>query len=231
MIALIIDDNAIARSTLSELSRQLKGIEIAAECGNALEAYNYLQEQPVDLLLLDIEMPGMSGLELTRNLGDKRPLIIFTTSKKEYAAEAFELNVADYLVKPITPARFIQAIERARQIIESNTEEIQWGEDEFLFVRDSSIVRRLQLNDILYAEAMGDYVKLHTEEKFFVVHTSLRLLEERLPGARFIRIHRSFMVAVDKIDTLQEGAIKIKERSLPVADAYRKALNKRMNVL
>lgn len=231
MIALIIDDNAIARTTLAELSSQLKGIEIAAECGNALEAYNYLQEKHVDLLLLDIEMPGMSGLELTKNLGAKRPVIIFTTSKKEYAAEAFELNVADYLVKPIAPGRFLQAIEKARQIIDSSKEEMQWGEDEFLFIRDSSVVRRLRLEDILYAEAMGDYVKLHTVQKFFAVHASLRLLEERLPGARFIRIHRSYMVAVDKIDTLQDGAVMVAGKSLPVADAYRKALNRRMNVL
>ncbi len=231
MIALIIDDNAIARSTLAELSSQLKGLEIAAECDNALEAYNYLQEKQVDLLLLDIEMPGMSGLELTKNLGSKRPVIIFTTSKKEYAAEAFELNVADYLVKPITPGRFIQAIEKARQIVESGREEMQWSEDEFIFIRDSCIVRRLKLEEILYAEAMGDYVKLHTAQRFFAVHASLRLLEERLPGTRFIRIHRSYMVAVDKIDTLQDGAVMISGKPLPVADAYRKALNRRMNVL
>jgi DNA-binding LytR/AlgR family response regulator len=231
MIALIIDDNAIARTTLAELSSQLKGLEIAAECDNALEAYNYLQEKQVDLLLLDIEMPGMSGLELTKNLGSKRPVIIFTTSKKEYAAEAFELNVADYLVKPITPGRFIQAIEKARQIVESGREEMQWSEDEFIFIRDSCIVRRLKLEEILYAEAMGDYVKLHTAQRFFAVHASLRLLEERLPGSRFIRIHRSYMVAVDKIDTLQDGAVMISGKPLPVADAYRKALNKRMNVL
>lgn len=231
MITLIIDDNAIARTTLLELTSQIKGVVVACECGNAIDAYNYLQENTVDLLLLDIEMPGMSGLELIKNMGNKKPVIIFTTSKKEYAVEAFELNVADYLVKPITPGRFLQAIEKARQVVESNKEEIRWENDEFIFIRDSNIVRRLKLEEILYAEAMGDYVKLFTAKKFFAVHTSLRSLEERLPASRFLRIHRSYMVAIDKIDTLQDGAVLIGDKSLPVADAYRKTLNKRMNVL
>lgn len=231
MVTLIIDDNEIARTTLAELSGQIKGLVIAAECSSAMEAYNYLQEKPVDLLLLDIEMPGMTGLELTRNLGDKKPIIVFTTSRKEYAAEAFELNVADYLVKPIMPGRFLQAIEKAREVLDSRQEEMQAGDDEFIFIRDSNVVRRLKLEDILYAEAMGDYVKLYTTQRFFAVHTSLRVVEERLPSPRFLRVHRSFLVAIDKIDTLQDGALVVAGKSLPVADAYRKALNKRMNVL
>jgi DNA-binding LytR/AlgR family response regulator len=111
MNCLIVDDNKIARATMKQLASQVKDISIAAECSNALEAYNLLQELTVDLLLLDIEMPGMTGHELTKNLGRQSPVIIFTTSKKEYAAEAFELNVADYIVKPVMPARFLQAID------------------------------------------------------------------------------------------------------------------------
>lgn len=231
MITLIIDDNAIARTTLSELACQVKGLQVAGEFANAMDAYNYLQDNQVDLLLLDIEMPGMSGIDLTKNLVHRRPLIIFTTSRKEYAAEAFEMNVADFLVKPVMPARFIQAIEKARQIIDSNKEEMHREADEFIFIRDSNIVRRLKLDEILYAEAMGDYVKLYTAHKFFAVHNSLRTVEERLPASRFLRIHRSYLVAIDKIDLLQDRALVVGDKSLPVADAYRKALNKRMNIL
>src|SRR6478735_8452610 len=119
MKVLIVDDNKIARTTLKQLASQVKDIEVAGEFVNAMDAYNFLQEQQVDLILLDIEMPGMPGMELTKNMGNKRPVIIFTTSKKEYAAEAFELNVADYLVKPVTPVRFIQAIDKVREILES----------------------------------------------------------------------------------------------------------------
>ena len=231
MNALIVDDNKIARTTMKQLASQVKDIKLAGECPNAMEAYNLLQEQPIDLIFLDIEMPGMTGLELTKNLGNKKPIIIFTTSKKEYAAEAFELNVADYIVKPVTPARFIQAVDKAREILQSNTEEFNLNEDEFIFIRDSNIVRRLKLEDILFAEAMGDYVKLHTPQKFYAIHTTLKAVEERLPSSKFLRVHRSYIAAVTKIDTIQDGALVINGKPVPVADAYRSALNKKMNIL
>ena len=231
MNALIVDDNKIARTTMKQLASQVKDIVVAGECSNAMDAYNLLQEQPVDLILLDIEMRGMTGLELTKNLGNKKPIIVFTTSKKEYAAEAFELNVADYIVKPVTPARFIQAIDKVRVILESNTEEVEIDNDEFIFIRDSNIVRRLKLDDILFGEAMGDYVKLHTAQKFFAIHTTLKTVQERLPASKFIRVHRSYIVAITKIDTIQDGALIINGKAMPVADAYRAALNKRMNIL
>jgi DNA-binding LytR/AlgR family response regulator len=231
MNALIVDDNNIARITMKQLASQVKDITVAGECANAMEAYNLLQEKPVDLILLDIEMPGMNGLELTKNLGNKKPVIIFTTSKKEYAAEAFELNVADYIVKPVTPARFIQAIDKARDILQSNTEEYKLNEEEFIFIRDSNIVRRLRLDDILFCEAMGDYVKLYTPQKFFAIHTTLKAVEERLPASKFIRVHRSYIVAVTKIDTIQDGALVINGKPVPVADAYRAALNKKLKIL
>jgi DNA-binding LytR/AlgR family response regulator len=231
MNCLIVDDNKIARATLKQLASQVKDLVITGECADAMEAYNRLQEQPVDLLFLDIEMPGMTGLELTRNLGNQRPVIIFTTSKKEYAVEAFELNVADYIVKPITPSRFIQAIDRAREILESNKDEVKVDEDEFIFIRDSNVIRRLKIDEILFAEAMGDYVKLYTPQKFYAIHTTLKAVEERLPAAKFLRVHRSYIVAITKIDTIQDGALVINGKTVPVADAYRISLNKRMNIL
>jgi len=231
MNALIIDDNKIARTTMRQLAGKVADLVVVAECANAMEAFDQLRAQPIDLLLLDIEMPGMTGLELTRDLGDMRPLIIFITSKREYAADAFDLNVVDYLVKPVTTARFIQAIDKAREVWESTREEVKLAADEFIFIRDSNIVRRLRFDQILYAEAMGDYVKLYTPERFYAVHTTLRTVEERLPASRFQRVHRSYLVAIDKIDTLDGGALVVNGKPLPVADAYRAALNKRMNIL
>jgi DNA-binding LytR/AlgR family response regulator len=231
MNCIIVDDNKIARATLQQLTSQINDLAVVGECDNAMDAYNLIQEQPVDLILLDIEMPGMSGLDLTRNLGNSRPLIIFTTSKKDYAAEAFDLNVADFIVKPVTPPRFLQAIEKAREILASRREEVSVREDEFIFIRDSNVVKRLKLDDILYAEAMGDYVKLHTPQRFFAVHSTLKGVEERLPASRFFRVHRSYVVALDKIDTVQNGVLIVNNKTIPVADAYRGALNKRMNIL
>jgi DNA-binding LytR/AlgR family response regulator len=231
MNALIIDDNEMARMTLKQLAGRVDDLTIVAECSSAFEAYNLLLTEPVNVLLLDIEMPGMSGLELTKNLVNKRPIIIFITSKKEYAADAFDLNVADYIIKPVSGSRFIQAIDKAREILESKKEEVKIKDDEFVFIRDSNIIRRLKLDDILFAEAMGDYVKLYTQEKFYAIHTTLKAVEERLPSSRFLRVHRSYLVAINKIDSMEGGVLIINRTPLPVADAYRSVLNKRMNII
>ncbi len=137
------------------LPAKVADLNIVAECENAMDAYHFFNTHPVDLLLLDIEMPGMSGLELTKNLSARRPAIIFITSKREYAVEAFDLNVVDYIVKPLTSQRFVQAIDKAREVLESDHEEVKLNHDEFIFIRDSNIVRNLKLDKILYAEAMG----------------------------------------------------------------------------
>jgi DNA-binding LytR/AlgR family response regulator len=231
MNALIIDDNKMSRMSLNQLASRIGDLTIVAECSSAIEAYNLLLSETVDLLLLDIEMPGMSGLELTKNLVNRRPVIIFITSKKEYAADAFDLNVVDYIIKPVSGSRFIQAIDKAREILNSNKEEVNVKEDEFIFIRDSNIIRRLKLDDILFAEAMGDYVKLYTPEKFYAIHATLKAVEERLPASRFLRVHRSYLVAINKIDSMEGGVLIINRKPLPVADAYRSALNKRLNII
>jgi DNA-binding LytR/AlgR family response regulator len=151
MKALIVDDNDIARTTLAHLAKQIPNLTVIDEFSNAINAYNYLQSNPVDLIFLDIEMPEMTGIELTKTLSGKDTIIIFTTSKKEYALEAFELNIADYLLKPIMPARFLQAVSKAQTILESRKENVEVTRDEFLFVRDSNVTRRLKLDDIFYA--------------------------------------------------------------------------------
>jgi DNA-binding LytR/AlgR family response regulator len=231
MNCLVIDDNIIARTTLKQLIKHDKELVLVGECDNAMDAYRKIMDEQVDLLLLDIEMDGMTGIELVRSLGSKNPVIIFTTSKKEDAAEAFELNVADYITKPVTPARFLQAIEKAREIFRSKRQELKMEEDSFLFIRDSNIVRRLRIDDILYAEAMGDYVKLYTGEKFYSVHSSLKEVEGKLPETKFLRVHRSFIIQVGKIDTIEGGTLIIGKKMVPVADTYRSALNRRLNVL
>ncbi|TWF42616.1 LytTR family two component transcriptional regulator [Chitinophaga polysaccharea] len=231
MNCLIVDDNKLARTAMRQLASHVEQLQVVGECNSAMEAYNILQKEKIDLLLLDIEMPGMSGLELTRNLGKKRPVIIFTTVKKEYAVEAFELNVADYLIKPVPPARFIQAIEKAREIIDSNNRELQVSDNEFVFIRDNGILKRIRTEDILFLEAMGDYVKLNTPQKFHAIHTTLKALEEKLPAGKFMRVHRSYIVALDKIESIEDGTIIIQKNAIPVADAYRSALNNKLNLL
>lgn len=231
MNCLIIDDNIIARTTLKQLVKKESSLNLVGECADAIDAYQKIMSDQVDLLLLDIEMEDMSGIELVKSLGTKNPIIIFTTSKKEYAAEAFELNVADYITKPVTTVRFLQAVEKAKEIFNSKTREVKAQDDAFLFIRDSNIVRRLKIEDILYAEAMGDYVKLYTAEKFYSVHSSLKEVESKLPDSRFLRVHRSFIIQVGKIDTIEGGTLIINKKMVPVADSYRAALNQRLKIL
>jgi DNA-binding LytR/AlgR family response regulator len=216
---------------MKQLVGQVKDLDLVHECEDAMQAYHLINGQQIDLIFLDIEMPGMTGLELTKNLGHKSPLIIFTTAKPDYAVEAFELNVVDYLVKPVTPSRFLQAVERANEALASNKEEVKVEEQEFVFVKDNGILKRINVDDILYLEAMGDYVKVHTSNKFHVLHATLKSIEEKLPATKFIRVHRSYIISLSKIDFIQEGVISIGKATVPVADTYRTTLNKRLNLL
>jgi DNA-binding LytR/AlgR family response regulator len=231
MKCLIVDDNKMARMAMKQLVSQIKELELVQECEDAMAAYNTISKEPIDLVFLDVEMPGMSGLELIKNLGNKKPLIVFTTAKKEYAVEAFELSVVDYLIKPISPIRFVQAVEKASEALSSNKQDVKVGEQEFVFIKDNGVLKRISVEDILYLEAMGDYVKVHTAQKFHVLHATLKSIEEKLPATKFIRVHRSYIVSLNKIDVIQEGVISIGKSTVPVADTYRSSLNKRLNLL
>ena len=231
MKCIIVDDNKMARMALKQLVSQVQNLETVAECSNAMEAYNQLANNQIDLIFLDIEMPEMSGIDLIKKLGSKKPLIIFTTAKTDYAVEAFELNVVDYLVKPITQGRLVQAIEKAQEALDSNKQEVKVEEQGFVFVKDNGMLKRISIEDILFLEAMGDYVKVHTAPKFHVVHATLKSIEEKLPATKFLRVHRSYIVAINKIDFIQEGTISIGKTTIPVADTHKSNLNKRLNLL
>jgi DNA-binding LytR/AlgR family response regulator len=221
----------MARMAMKQLISHSKELELVQECANALEAYNIINKECVNLIFLDIEMPGMTGLELIKNLGSKSPLIIFSTAKKDYAVEAFELNVVDYLVKPVTTSRFLQSVEKAMDAFASNKQEVKVEEQEFVFIKDNGILKRINVDDILYLEAMGDYVKVHTAQKFHVLHATLKSIEEKLPSSKFLRVHRSYIVSLNKIDSIHEAVISMPKANIPVADTYRNTLNKRLNLL
>ncbi|TCD08551.1 response regulator transcription factor [Pedobacter frigidisoli] len=231
MNCLIVDDNAIARSTLKHLIKIEDALNLIAECESAAEAYKNIANNKIDLLLLDIEMPGISGIELVKGLGETKPLIIFISSRKDYAADAFDLNVVDFIAKPVTPDRFLKAIIKAKEIFKNSNLFVGSKKDEFIFIRDSNVIRRLKLADIDYLEARGDYVKLYVDDKIYSIHSSLKSVEDKLPQDVFSRVHRSFIINVGKIDTIEGGTLIIKKSFVPVSDAYKSALNKRMQIL
>lgn len=230
---LIIDDNPMARAVLRQLASGIKEMTLAGECDSALEAFNFLQKEMVDLLLLDVEMPEMSGIELLQSLSS-RPLTILITSKTDYAVEAFDLNVADYIVKPVSLPRFMTAIQKARDLWESRTNTVEKStEKDYLFVRSDGVLLKIRFSDILWIQALVDYVQFVTASgKKYTVHATMKAVESHLNEAQFMRTHRSYIVNIDKIDRIEEGTmIVIGKQVIPMSEQYKSALSKRLNLL
>jgi DNA-binding LytR/AlgR family response regulator len=203
---------------------------VSEEFDNALDAFNYLQVNKVDLVFIEVELPGVSGLELVPNLRAKNLIIIFTSSKKDYASDAYDLGAIDYLLKPISGIRFLQAVNKAREILMQREKGIATTEIDYLFVRDSAIVKKIKMEDILYARAMGDYVCFNTYEKLYVIHGKLKNAEARFNPVKFVRIHRSYIICLSRIETVEDGGVTINGQFLPVAEAYKKELYRRINL-
>lgn len=233
MNCIIIDDNKLACAALKVLIGQVAFLDLKAECSNPIDGFNYIQKENVDLVFLDVEMPGMSGIELIKNL-EKRPIIILISAKKSYAIEAFELNVADYIVKPVTLPRFMLAVSRAKELFESNDVklEINVKEKEYIFVRSNSVLSKIQTKNIVYIQALGDYINIFTNDnKRHTVHITLRGIEEKLPPDKFYRLHRSYLIALDHIDGVEEGTAYIGKLPIPIGDQFKKELLKKLNLI
>ncbi len=228
--ALIVDDNKVARLMLSEMLRKIDTIELAGEFEDAPSAISRLKKNDIDILFLDVEMPGMSGLELLKILPD-RPLTILVTAQAGYAVEAFELNVVDYLVKPFSISRVILAVEKATELLQVRNTKVNQVENEHIFIRDGKIIRKIMLQHILWLEAKGDYVKIVTQQGNFIIHATLRNLEEKLSGNEFVRIHRGYIIPVNKIDYIEDGAAYIQGTPLPVSENYKNELLRNLRLL
>jgi len=229
MNCIIVDDNPLARLALKKMLTGIDDLEISAECENAMEAYNFLQKEPADLLLLDVEMPGMSGLELLKSL-NYSPLAILITSKIEYAVEGFDLQVVDYIVKPVQLPRLLKAVQRAQEKwthIHSPTP----GEGvDTIFVRVNNQLIGIKFEEILWVQALGDYVVFVTEDKKYPVHLTMKAVEERLLDANFLRVHRSYIIAIDKITNMEQNSLLLGQHTVPVSEGYKKGLMERLNI-
>jgi DNA-binding LytR/AlgR family response regulator len=232
MNCIIVDDNKMARTVLKQLISQVDFLNFKEECASPVDAFNYLQKETVDLVFLDVEMPGMTGIELIKNL-EKRPIIILITAKTDYAVEAFELNVADYIIKPVTLSRFIAAVAKAKELFESKEQKVELNEKdkEYIFVRTNAVLTKIKINDITYLQALGDYVNIFTGDKRYTVHITLKGMEEKLSAEKFYRLHRSYLVALDHIDKVEEGTVFIGKHPIPIGEQFKKELLKRINLI
>ncbi len=227
---LVVDDNKVARVMLVEMLKKLPEIELVGEFEDAPSALVFLKKNKVDVLFLDVEMPEMSGIDLLKVLPD-RPLTILVTAQAGYAVEAFELNVVDYLVKPLSISRVILAVERVAELMQVQNSRLNTIENDHIFIRDGKTIRKIFIENILWLEAKGDYVKIVTQNGNYVIHTTLRNLEEKMSANDFVRIHRGYIIPVRKIDFIEDGTAFIQGTPLPVSENYKNDLLKRLRLL
>jgi len=223
---LIIDDEPLARDLMRNHIEKLDNFEIVAECGDAMKALQVLQSQPVDLMFMDIQMPQITGIEFLKTLKNP-PKVIITTAYREYALEGFELDVVDFLLKPITFERFLKSVNKFHQLTQVNgaggnffTEPAS-REDSFIYVKENKRVIKLLLSEILYIEGLSEYVKIYTENKRIVTKTSMTNMEEKLPSDVFLRIHKSYIVSLNKIEAFTSCSIEINNKELPIGRSYK----------
>jgi two-component system LytT family response regulator len=232
MRCIIVDDNQLARTSIKLLLNQFDFLKLEAECCSAVEAFNVLKMKAIDLVFLDVEMPGMTGLELIKNL-DRKPIIILITANKEYAVEAFELNVADFLIKPVNLTRFTMAVARAKELFDTQDQVVSIAKNEknYIFVRHNSMLTKISLSSIIYIQALGDYVNIFTADKRYTIHCTLRFMEEKLPESKFYRLHRSHLVAVDQIDKIEDNTVYLANTHIPIGEQYKKELLRKLNLV
>jgi len=216
---LVIDDEPIAREGIMEYIRQISYLSAVAECKSASEAAGLLQKNKIDLIFTDIQMPQLSGIEFVKALANP-PLIIFTTAFSEYAMEGFELDVIDYLLKPISFSRFLKSVEKALSYLNTKNREVEMIND-FFFIKCNGKIEKLLMNDVIYVEAMANYVIIHTKQKKYVTYLTFSGIEEQLPANLFVRIHKSYLVAVSAIQTIDGNEVITTLMRLPMSKNYR----------
>ena len=224
---LIVDDEPLARNLLTDYVGKVSFLALHAACASPLAALEALRTAPIDLLFLDVHMPELTGLELLRSL-PRPPLVIFTTAHSEYAMPSYELDAVDYLLKPITLERFLRAVHKAyaRRPASLPAKPLPApppAGPPFLFVKDGARRVKVRWEDILYVEGLRDYVTIHTRQQKIVSLLQLKALVQQLPPDRFVRIHHSYIVALDALDAIYKDKVQVGSRFLPISESYRAA--------
>jgi two-component system LytT family response regulator len=222
---LIIDDEPWALDLLEDFIQKIPYLNLVARCERAVEAFPYFEKEEIDLVLLDIRMPDLSGTQFLKTL-NKKPAVIFVTAHNEFAVEGFALNAIDYLIKPVPFERFMAAVNKAYEYISYRKTKSFLKKDDFLFIKTSHKIQKIFYNDILYLEGLKDYTKIHLvdSKKPFVTLQSLKYFENRLPHEDFIRIHRSYIISLRRVDTVSRKAVLLGETELPCSEHYRNML-------
>jgi DNA-binding LytR/AlgR family response regulator len=231
MQCLVVDDDEMVRIDLEHRIGKMPGVTLAGSCGSAAEAAGMLMNNKIDLVFLDVELPDMDGLQLLKLLQNKRPDVILITARKEYAAEAFDYEVTDFLVKPFTDERLLKAVMRASRQAGNHNGSAAVAPADHIFVKVNSVLEKINLGEILYVEAMADYVQIQCAKQRYVVHSTMRSIENSFPAGLFFRVHNSYIIRLDKISKIEDNSVVIGEKVIPVSRAKIKSLLQQINLL
>lgn len=240
MNCLLVDDEPLALDVLKTHIQHIDSLRIVGHCKNAIEAFQLLQERDVDLLFLDIQMPKLDGISFLNTLKNP-PKVIFTTAYRDYAIKAFEVDAIDYLLKPISFGRLLKAVNKAvhlSQFMSSQPVMVAAADEpmaipqlEYLYVKADRKMVKINLNEILYVESLKDYVCIYTLDKRIVTKQKISYLEEKLPPDAFLRIHRSFIIAVAKLNAFTATSVEIGEQEIPIGRSYKSEVDKFLSSL
>lgn len=225
---IVVDDDHMARKALERLCEKKDSLDLVGIFENGRDALNYLEKEAVDLMFLDVEMPELSGLELL-NLVPVLPMIIFTTSKTEYAYDAFEFQAVDYLRKPLTLLRFEHAVNKAMELMQKR--QVAQAEAEEIYIKEDGRYIRIPCEEILFFENVGDYIRIKTQKGQHIIHGTLKGVDEKLNDSRFVKVHRTYIINLSKIKDIEENSIVIDKTVIPISRAHKADLMGRLKVL
>ena len=217
---IIVEDEPLAQNVLKKYITDHPSLELVGTCTDALEAQVILNKQDVQLIFLDINLPKLSGINFIKTLLQS-PMIIFTTAYPEFAVEGFELNAVDYLLKPFSFERFLKAVNKVLEKLNNPTIGKKEEKDSFIFFRSDKKIHKIDLESILYIEAIGDYMKVITDVGQLVINETMKNLQEELPAGSFIRVHKSFIISRSKIKYIEGNYVQIEDKSIPIGATYR----------
>lgn len=225
---IIVDDETASHDNIKDYASNLSYLSYQKSCYNAFEAIEYLNKHAVDLIFLDINMPKLSGLDFLKTLSNP-PKVIITTAYKEFALEGYELNIDDYLLKPFNFSRFVKSVSKVYDSLSVKSKPIQnteTVEDTKIFIKEDKKYHQIKLKDILFIEAYGNYVKINMVDKMIVSHQSLTSFTHNLPENQFIRVHKSFIISIDKIELIEGNRILIQDHKIPIGKMYKLNVNR-----
>lgn len=229
---IIVDDEPMAREILVTYITRITNLNLIKSCSSAIEALNLINDKNIDLLFLDINMPEISGLSLAKST-HKKTKIIFTTAYREYAADGFDLQAIDYLLKPIAFDRFLQAVDKFLEIPSTlknhPIENKSFTNNNFIFVRVDRKMLKIDFDSILYIESLSDYIKIHTKNKTIVTRETITNIQTKLPTTSFLRIHRSFIISISSINSYTNEYIEINKKAIPISRSYKEEVLNKLN--